>query len=298
MTFCFRYISVLLTTITLLSLAFTVTPILAQDSDLFSSVNPKSAFSSTAANPNARNLPTRVTSGDELRELLKSAGFEAKTVNGLEASTNKEIDPWTIPVLVTLSEDEQWVQVVLGLTVVKDRVSQLTTENLLDLMKASQDQAPATFDYHHKRQRIEVRQILRNSELTGTLLRNTVNRLAIAARNTSELWASDRQRIPVTAKKLVETGEDSVTKLTGQWVASKSTTEAFALDFQASGAFKLVYVKDGKQTNSSGQYAVSETTLTLNGDTMNLVGTLNVTSATEFQLTLTNQLPLKFVKAR
>lgn len=297
MTFCFRYILVLLPAITVAAMTATPNMIQAQESDLFSSVNPKSAFTTSPATK-SETAATRVTSGEQLREMLKSAGFEAKTAGSMAASTNKEIEPWTIPVLVTLSEDEQWVQVVLGLTAIKDSATLLTAEKLLNLMKASQNHAPVNFVYHAERKRTEVGITLRNHNLTGIVLRNEVNRLAIAARKTSDLWASAAQKTLVAAKKPVGPPVDSKPKLAGQWVASKSITEAFALDFQASGEFKLVYIKDGQQTKSSGKYSVSNTSLTLAGDTLNLVGSLKVTSATEFQLTLANQQALKFVKAK
>lgn len=291
MTFCFRYILAL-------SVFCTSAVGLAQDNELFSSVNPKAAFSTTPAASSA-STPKVVTSGEQLREMLKSAGFEAKVAGSNSASAAKEIDPWTIPVLVTLSDDEQWIHVVLGLTVINDTAKELPAEKLLALMKASQDHSPANFVYHSDRKRTEVRTTLRNRELTGTLLRNEVNRLAIAARKTSDLWASDAQKTKVETQKPVASGKSTTPTLTGQWVASKSTTEAFALDLQASGEFKLVYIKDGQQTKSSGKYSISGSSLTLAGDSLNLVGSLKVTSEKEFEFTPTNQQQaLKFVKAK
>lgn len=294
MTFCFRYILVLLPAITVAATTVSSNMAQAQESELFSSVNPKSAFTTTKS----PDVAARVTSGEQLREMLKSAGFEAKTAGSMAASTTKEIDPWTIPVLVTLSEDEQWVQVVLGLTVIKDSAIELTAEKLLTLMKACQDHAPANFIYHAERKRTEVGITLRNNNLTGTVLRNAVNQLAIAARKTSDLWASDAQKTVVTTEKSVAPPANSQPNLAGQWIASRSATEAFALDFQASGDFKLVYIKDGKQIKSSGKYSVSASSLTLNGGNLNLVGDLKITSETEFNFTPANQQPLKFVKAK
>lgn len=298
MTFCFRYISVLIHAITIAATAATSNMATAQESELFSAVNPKSVFETSPDFTTSKNLTLSVTSGDQLREMLKSAGFEAKTVGSLAASTTKEIDPWTIPVLVTLSEDEQWVQVVLGLTVIKNSAAELTAEKLLNLMKASQNHGPVNFGYHAERKRLEVAISLRNTNLSGTLLRNEVNRLAIAARKTSDLWASDVQKTLVAAKKPVVTPATSPPNLAGQWVASKSATEAFALDLAASGDFKLVYIKDAQQIKSSGKYSVSDSSLTLSGETLNLVGDLEITSATEFRFTPAKQQALKFVKAK
>lgn len=296
MTFCFRYISVLIPVITLATTSGFSNFAVAQDSDLFSAVNPKSAFAVSPETPNTRSIA--ITSGEQLREMLKSAGFEAKIDGSRAASTTKEIDPWTIPVLVTLSEDERWVQVVLGLVVIKDSANELTAEKLLNLMKASQDQAPVNFVYHSERKRVEVEMTLRNQDLSGTVLRNQINQLAIAARKTSDLWASDERKKLVAAKKPIITPTAPLVNLAGQWVASKSATEAFALDLAASGDFKLIYIKDAQQIKSSGKYSVSDSSLTLSGGNLNLVGTLQITSATEFSFTPAKRLALKFVKAK
>ncbi|MEP3481041.1 MAG: hypothetical protein ABJZ55_17465 [Fuerstiella sp.] len=298
MTFCFRYISVLIPVITIAATTGISNMAVAQESDLFSAVNPKSAFAVSPDTPSTRSTTVAVTSGEQLREMLKSAGFEAKMAGSMAASTTKEIDPWTIPVLVTLSEDERWVQVVLGLTVIKDSTNELTAEKLLNLMKASQDQAPVNFVYHSERKRIEVEMTLRNQDLSGTELRNQINRLAIAARKTSDQWASDLQKQLVAQKQPVVPPTTPLPNLAGQWVASKSATEAFALDLAASGDFKLVYIKDAQQIKSSGKYSVSDSSLTLSGGNLNLVGTLQVTSATEFSFTPAKQPALKFVKAK
>ena len=298
MTFCFRYISVLIPVIALATTTGVSNIAVAQESDLFSDVNPKSAFAVSPDSPSTRSIAATVTSGEQLREMLKSAGFEAKVAGLMAASTTKEIEPWTIPVLVTLSEDEQWVQVVLGLTVIKDRANELTAEKLLNLMKASQNQAPVNFVYHSDRKRIEVELTLRNQDLSGTVLRNQVNRLAIAARKTSDQWASDVQKKLVAAKKAIVEPTTPLANLAGQWVASKSATEAFALDLAASGDFKLIYIKDAQQIKSSGKYSVSDSSLTLSGGTLNLVGSLDITSAQEFSFTPAKQLALKFVKAK
>jgi len=91
--------------------------------------------------------------------------------------------------------------------------------------------------------------------------------------------------------------------LTGKWTAVKSNTEAFAAEFKADGKFVLVYVRQGKQTRSSGTFLIDSQTLTLNGDTgLKLSGALKSVSNAEFQFspatTSGSPSPLSFKRAK
>lgn len=50
----------------------------------------------------------------------------------------------------------------------------------------------------------------------------------------------------------------------GRWSAARSATEAFAMQLNTDGSFTLVYVKDGKQSKSTGKYTLAGSQLTLN----------------------------------
>jgi hypothetical protein len=70
---------------------------------------------------------------------------------------------------------------------------------------------------------------------------------------------------------------------TGRWSASRASYEAFAILFDANGAFVLVSVRDGKQAKSSGKFSVSGSELTLEStDGTRLYGTFQLKSASEF----------------
>jgi uncharacterized protein (TIGR03066 family) len=49
----------------------------------------------------------------------------------------------------------------------------------------------------------------------------------------------------------------------GKWSAARSASEAFAMQLNQDGTFVLVYVKDGKQSKSTGKFAASGSQLTL-----------------------------------
>lgn len=298
MTFCFRYIPVL-------TLCFLSANAPAADEDLFSEVKPATAFSSGDPQSPGDTRST-LTTAEEVREMLKKAGFEAKIAGSLAASTEKQIDRWTIPVLVSVSEDENWLQIALGLKVIEDPAKQLSATDLLALMKASQDHAPACFCFRPDRKRTEVALTLRNQNLSPALLRSEINRLAIAAKNTSSLWADEPQTVTKTPTQKPSKSPTSPeinspppgTSLTGQWVASRSATEAFAIEFQPGQKFKLVYINAGQQTKSNGSFSLANSSLILTAQNLKLEGSLSVKSATTFEFTPRNQSALVFSKAK
>jgi len=55
----------------------------------------------------------------------------------------------------------------------------------------------------------------------------------------------------------------SASAVIGTWKAERSATEAFAMQLNADGSFTLVYVKDGKQSKSTGKYSLAGSTLSL-----------------------------------
>jgi hypothetical protein len=72
--------------------------------------------------------------------------------------------------------------------------------------------------------------------------------------------------------------------LVGKWSAVRSAKEAFALQLNTDGSFVLVYVKDGKQSRSTGKYALSDGLLTLTtSDGSKFSGSLGNVSARSFE---------------
>ena len=284
----------------------------AADDDLFSDVRTNAVFDSATGSDSDANTrtarPKAITDAKTLRELLKSAGFDARTEGNRSVTTTKQLDTWTFPVLVTISDNEKTIGIRLGLSVIKDE-KQLSTETLLQLMSASQKHAPSQFTYSAKRKRTELSTFMTGNRLTGQQLRDEINRLAILANETSAVWTVADSRadsgnpspdVP-TPQTEPRTPSDSGLQqsLSGTWSAIRSNTEAFAVAFKADGTFNLVYVNDGKQTKTSGTFSITDESLTLAGnDGVRLVGKLTSVSDKEFRFAPQNTAVLIFTRAK
>ena len=277
----------------------------ADSDDLFSDVRTNSVFDShSTGNTNSATTatsPKRITKPEEIREMLKSVGFEAKVASSRAVTTKKELAPWTFPVMVILSEDETSLTIVLGLNTIEDVSQELSAKTLLKMMIASQENAPALLAYHAKRERTELSMTMKNLGLTGQLLRDTVNHLAILAKSTDKIWALKTEK-PAQADAKTEDNQQPTTTaagLVGKWSAARSTTEAFAVEFTANGTFNLVYINNGKQTKSTGKFTVTTGSLSLVGnDGLKLKGKLTMDSDNRFSLTVQNSKALVFKKAQ
>ena len=281
-------------------------PSFAQDDDLFSDVRASSVFdSSAAANSNSSSSGARsakrITSTENLRELLKSAGFEAKVASSRAVTTEKKLDSWTFPVMLEIAEDETQIRIVLGLSTINDVAKELPAETLLKMMAVSQKNAPVLFTYDVDRKRTELLLVAKNQGLNGTMLRDEINRLAVMAKSSSDLWNLKKDDASVAAPKTESNpaSADSTTGLAGKWSAARSAAEAFAVEFTAAGTFNLVYINSGKQTRSTGKFTVADGSLSLVGkDGSKLAGKLTIASETEFRLELQNSKALVFRKAK
>ena len=277
----------------------------ADGDDLFSDVRTNSVFDSpspgnTDFGANTTS-PKRITRPEEVRDMLKLVGFEAKVASSRAVTTKKELAPWTFPVMVILSEDETSLTVVLGLNTIKNVSRELSAKTLLEMMTASHENAPALFAYHAKRERTELSMVMKNRGLTGQLLRDAVNRLAILAKSTDKIWALQTEK-PGQAKPKPENKQRPTTSaatLVGKWSAARSATEAFAVEFTANGSFNLVYINNGKQTKSTGKFTVKAGSLSLVGnDGLKLEGKVTLNSDTQFSLAVKDSRALVFKKAK
>ena len=241
----------------------------ASDEDLFSDFSARAVFDSTKGtesdSPGKTSSPKRITRAEDLRELLKAGGFEAKVSGSRVATSNKRLEPWTFPILSVLSEDEATISVVLGLASVKDVDKELTSARLLKMMQVSQNNAPMIFVYNADRERVEVSMTIQNLNITGQMLRDAINRMAVTAKNNSDMWANAEQKAatkpststptppgnrPISSQKPVS----STSQLKGKWAAARSDKEAFGVEFTADGKFNLVYINNGQQSKSSGTF--------------------------------------------
>jgi len=286
----------------------------ADTDELFSEIPSGSVFGGTdAANSSAGE---RMQSAEDLRELLKAAGFDAKIAGSRQATATKKLDPWTFPLLLELSEEESTVTVSLGLATVRD-TQELTADKLLKMMKVSRQNAPTMMLYDAQRERTEICRTLDNRNLSAEQLRQTINRMAVLAKNQASLWTSDEQKQTVSPSAQQPSVQQpsaptqqpaptspsqpavSITALTGKWAASRSATEAFGIEFRQDRTFNLVYVNSGQQSKSSGRFTLTGGNLQLNGnDGLKLAGKLTLKSDTEFQFEPTGSAAMTFRKAR
>lgn len=290
-----------------ISVVLATKPTAAQEADsLFSSVRAATAYDNEIATNGATSVVAgaqRLTSADELVHTLQEASFEATAGGNRMAVTKKQLDSWMFPVLVSLSENEQDVSVVLGLRAVSDS-RKVPATRLLQLLESNEKSGRTSFAFNRERNRIELFSLIRNSGVNAQALRDEINRLAILARDTESLWNLEESAggaaltqattanggatkvpvVPVVAAPVaspvpVATApatsapqaaagpaadlQIAANSLQGRWSASRSSTEAFAILLNADGTFVLVSVSNGKQGRSTGKFTLQNNQLTL-----------------------------------
>ena len=87
----------------------------ADDTDLFSDVRSTTVYGSGTDNELDPPTARRVTLASEIVEMLNATGFSAKSEGSRIATTQKQLDPWTFPVLLMVAEDENSVAIMMGL---------------------------------------------------------------------------------------------------------------------------------------------------------------------------------------
>ncbi|MFI4875493.1 MAG: hypothetical protein ACIALR_09155, partial [Blastopirellula sp. JB062] len=208
----------------------------------------------------------------------------------------KSLDDWKFNVLVTLAEDEMSIGLTMPLSTLKDE-AKLSNSQLIKLLAANQQYAPSVFTFSAARRRTELFRTLPNESLTGRTLRDAINQMAILAKRTVDLWKMPGGNVSAEPS---QPAESKSTSLLGAWSAAKSPTEAIAIRFNPENKFRLVYVKSGRQTQSTGKYDLKGETLSLIGDDgIRLAGQFQILSNTEFRFTPSAAIgTLKFAKAK
>ncbi|MEJ7592742.1 MAG: hypothetical protein WKF77_14435 [Planctomycetaceae bacterium] len=287
--------------------ALAITPAAAQEVDsLFSSVRTSTAFIDDIATNGGNSVAIgaqRLTSTDELVHTLQEASFEASAAGTRMAATTKQLDSWIFPVLVTLSENEQDVSIVLGLRAVSDS-QKVPATRLLRLLESNEKSGRTSFAFNRDRNRIELFSLIKNAGVNAQGLREEINRLAILARDTESLWNLEESvggaaltqttaahggatkvpvqgvavspvtpSVPVATVPTATAPQPSSApaanpqvaaySLHGRWSASRSATEAFAILLNADGTFVLASVSNGKQARSTGKFTLQNGQLTL-----------------------------------
>lgn len=252
------------------------TGVSAQEQDLFSSVRSGDVFATEVEKSEVKT--GRITTSADLVNRLNSTGFRSSAVGSRQVRLQKSLDPFTFPVLVTLSPDESSVTIVMGLRTV-EKPEELDSATLLQMMEVSQKHAPFGMAWNRERTRLESWVVLQNDRLTGERLRDAINRMAVIASKNQSLWMRD---------------QDPTESLVGKWVATRSRSEAFAIEFQPDSRFTLVYVNGESQTRSEGRWVVADNQLTLNGTGVQLKGQLSKRTESGFEFALENGRLLNF----
>lgn len=262
------------------------------------------AASADASSPSVTRRGRAISNMLELSELLTSAGFEPKSVEGGILTIKVERKPWELPVLVMMNSDESQVRMVMMLSVVKD-IQSVKAERMIGLLSANREIENAFFAVSEKRGRVELHRWIDNAAITDSRLRNELNGLAEIAANTEKQWDFSRsesddkvsaQTKPAAAAGPAENTSTEPAKsvaasdsLVGKWAAARSDKEAFAMQLNADNTFALVTVLNGKTTKSTGKFELAGQTLKLIGnDGTRLTGTVTVTSASEFRFQFEN----------
>lgn len=291
--------------------------------ELFSKVAIDSVYGSDEVASDAESSPSVTRRGRaisnmlELSELLTTAGFEPKSVEGGILTIKVERKPWELPVLVMMNSDESQVRMVMMLSVVKD-IQSVKAEQMMALLATNREIENAFFAVSEKRGRVELHRWIDNASITDSRLRNELNNLAEIAANTERQWDFSRSTTGDDASAKTKsaasagpadnvsnepsqsaTSTASTASLVGKWSAARSDKEAFAMQLNADNTFALVTVLNGKTTKSTGKFELAGQTLKLIGaDGTRLTGTVTVTSASEFQFQLENSsTSLTFKKA-
>jgi hypothetical protein len=256
---------------------------------LFSRVSSSSVYGSTSTNPVLRSeTPSALLGSASLSDTLKKAGLAPEKVSDEVISVKIERGGWSLPVLLTLSEDRGRIRMVMLLSTLKES-QQLTVQKLTELLEANRTSANSTyFAYSTKRRRVELHRAIENRSITAGKLRGQLDTLGAFAEKSRVLWKIDTQSTTIDESPSSSSTEKSPS-LVGKWAAARSKTVAFALQLKADSSFALVTVSGGKTNKSTGKYTLVDKRLTLvDSKGSQLAGAVKLVSASEFVFTPEN----------
>lgn len=305
-----------------------VQPALADD--LFSSIpidtvfSPKTEDSQSLRPSEKTERIQRVLNITQLTDILRDAGLEPESD---ESSVLVKIQHgrWTFSMVLGLDESQGKIIILVRLLDLTGKPA-LPADRLLALLSAGRELRPASFTYSDKNKRLELLVTIDNDAISPRMLREELRRLAQIADSTSGLWdmtaagnvATSAPTAPaagtrpssqnITINTAKNPSQPSAAappataaaggSLLGKWSAARSAKEAFAIQLNADNTFVLVYVKDGKQSRSSGKYSLSGSQLTLSGsDGTQFSGAISGVTARSFEFAPPSGAKLSFQKA-
>jgi len=305
--------------------AFSLTAILvrsaAAEDELFTRIPIDSVFKKSTEPPtNARGNDSaeksiRVLNITQLNDLLKEAGLEPE-VSESAVTVKMQQSKWTFTTVLGLDENRQQIVILMRLIDLEGKAP-LSADRLLTLMMVNRDLRPAMFSYSDKNKRIELLMGLDNDQISGRSLRDELRRLAGVAESSAPLWeveavaqtpspaaapaappAAQNVNRPAAPNSAVGTqpaqrpvaaatpAPAATSGVVGRWSAARSAKEAFAMLLNADNTFVLVYVKDGKQSKSTGKFTLTGSQLSLSTtDGGKFGGTVSNLSAKSFDFT-------------
>jgi len=296
--------------------------------DLFSSIPIDTVF--TPPSVDSKTTPARsdekaeriqrVLNITQLTDILRDAGLEPEA-DEATVLVKLQQSRWTFPIVLGLDEQREQIVILVRLADFTGKPA-LSSERLLALLGASRELRPAFFSYSEKNKRVELMMSLENDSISPRMLREELRRLAQMAENTAGLWEVSSvnnvaaapgastaggkpagQNITINTNSTKQnaapaTPATAASSLLGKWSAARSEKEAFAIQLNADNTFVLVYVKDGKQSRSSGQFTLSGGQLTLTGsDGAKFTGSVSSVTAKSFDFTPPSTTKLTFQKA-
>jgi hypothetical protein len=213
-------------------------------------------------------------------ELLDEVGLNA-TIEGESATLKMQHNRFSFPITISLDADREKVKLEMVLTELEGQ-SAPASERLLGLLAANMDFQPMFFSLDSKRKRIELVSGVANFQVSGESLQGELGKMAAIAESTASLWeisaaagpttttstpsnqpAINNQAAPSQLNAQSQSAATSNSSFVGKWAASRSQKEAFAMQLNQDGSFVLVYVKDGKQSRSTGKFTVGSNQLIL-----------------------------------
>lgn len=234
---------------------------------------------SPAVRPGEPDSGPKAVSLNQIVDLLADNGLDAGIDGDNAASLKWQHARWTFPVTLSLNAEKEKLQLEMLLTELEGKPA-LTADKLMGLLAANVNFQPAFFAFSASKKRIELVASLPNSQANAEAIREELSRMAAIAESTASLWETEGSAAPtggsasaapqVAAAPQVQpqaqapaATQDQAGSLAGKWSASRSKTEAFAMQLTADGTFVLVFVKDGKQSRSTGKFTFGNNQLTL-----------------------------------
>ncbi len=268
--------------------------------DLFSEFAVESVFatsvsSSSTTNQEKNASSPRVTGAGQLGSLLRTAGYKPERIDGKAVRVTVAHGEWTIPTTLRADIGRGQIELTMGLATPK-KAADLGGEKLLKLLSGSPDGGGSYFAYDSDLGQIQLRKAVSARGISSGGLNRLLTEMAeIAASRESSWYEIPKQEASSTPSPTKAAGAPS---LTGSWVATLASGEAFAIRLTQGGRFSLAHVKSGRTTTSTGQVQRAGSRLSLIGSSgVTIQGVLSNQTGQGFNLTLTGGRKLAFKRA-